>query len=226
MHPLENTPVREAFPWLGAATCYKKAQVDDNYEQANQNEKAKTVKINGKDIVKKQAKKKKNPIDSAVVQENPLAKLGFGIVAYMNMLWLLIWTFALYSIFLFPTMLFFYNGSAYDSVPAAVKSNYLDTYLGNLGYSSVQCASIPSDVHRLSLSCPYGTIGQYIDYGVNPLAANKNLCVNDETNSMCKPDADFVLPNLEGAIGEPNHLFSFENKSLYKDQHGKEICDT
>jgi hypothetical protein len=32
LHPLEKTPLREAFPWLGVATCYKKAQVDDNYE--------------------------------------------------------------------------------------------------------------------------------------------------------------------------------------------------
>lgn len=39
-----------------------------------------------------------------------------------------------------PTFMFFGEGSAYDNVPAAVKSDYLDTYLGNLGYSSVQCA--------------------------------------------------------------------------------------
>lgn len=142
--------------------------------------------------MKKQKKKKKNPIDGAVVQANPIAQLGFGIVAYMNMLWLLIWTFALYTIFLLPTMIFFSEGSAYDAVPSAVKSDYLDTYLGNLGYSSVQCASIPSDVHRLSLSCPYGTIGEFIDYGVNPLPKNKNVCTNDETNRICRPDADFV----------------------------------
>ena len=24
LHPLEKTPVREAFPWFGAVTCYKK----------------------------------------------------------------------------------------------------------------------------------------------------------------------------------------------------------
>ena len=24
LHPLEKIPVREAFPWFGAATCYKK----------------------------------------------------------------------------------------------------------------------------------------------------------------------------------------------------------
>lgn len=192
LHPLENTPVREAFPWLGVVTCYKKGQVDDNYVEANQNDAKKTVKINGKEIVKKQPKKKKNPIDSAVVQADPIAKLGFGIVAYVNMLWMLIWTFAIYTLLLMPTMIFFSDGSAYDSVPDQVKSSYLDTYLGNLGYSSVQCASIPTAVNRLSLSCPYGTIGKFLDYGINPLVENKNTCVTDATNEMCTPTADFV----------------------------------
>jgi len=56
------------------------------------------------------------------------------------MLWTLIWTFTIYTVMLLPTFFFFMEGSAYDSVPLAVKSTYLDTYLGNLGYSSVQCA--------------------------------------------------------------------------------------
>ena len=54
------------------------------------------------------------------------------------MLWCLIWTFTLYTIFLVPTFMFFGKGGAYADV--AVKSDYLDTYMGNLGYSSVQCA--------------------------------------------------------------------------------------
>lgn len=59
---------------------------------------------------------------------------------------MLIWTFTVYTLLLLPTMLFFADGTAYDNVPDAVKSTYLDSYLGNLGYSSVQCASIPSMV--------------------------------------------------------------------------------
>ena len=200
MHPLEKTPVREAFEWLGVVTCYKKAQVDDSFVKST-SEAKKTVTINGKEIMKKSSKKKKNPIDGGVVEANPIAQLGFGIVAYVNILWTLIWTFTLYTIFLLPTMIFFGEGSAYDNVPAALKSSYLDGYLGNLGYSSVQCASIPTAVHRLSLDCPYGTIGEFLDYGVNPLQANKNTCVTDASNKMCKPDADFVLANLNGSAG-------------------------
>jgi hypothetical protein len=31
LHPLAGTDIREAFPWLGLATCYKKSQDSDNY---------------------------------------------------------------------------------------------------------------------------------------------------------------------------------------------------
>mmetsp|Transcript_3107 Transcript_3107/g.3640 ORF Transcript_3107/g.3640 Transcript_3107/m.3640 type:complete len:211 (+) Transcript_3107:14-646(+) len=174
LHPLETTPICEAFPWLGAAVCYRQkgqAAVDGEYiadNEAGTTEKSKKVMINGKEIVKKTPKKKKNPLGDAVQQENPVAKLGFGIVAYLDMLWCLVWTFTLYTIFLLPTFMFFLDGSAYESV--LVKSSYLDTYLGNLGYSSVQCAQIPANVGRLSLSCPYGVIGEIYDYGVNTKA--------------------------------------------------------
>jgi len=215
--------VREAFEWLGAVTCYKKAQVDDNYAPVSE-EKNKKVVINGKEIVKKAPRKKKNPISGDAIKTSPINQLGFGIVAYVNILWTLIWTFALYTIFLLPVMMFFSEGTAYSDV--LVKSSYLDGYLGNMGYSSVQCASIPTNVDRLSLACPYGTIGEFLDYGINPLIDNKNTCVNNDSNSMCKPDADFVMESLLSSVGDPDHLFTFENKSLFKDNTGKAACDT
>ena len=113
MHPLANTDIREAFPWIGAVTCYKKSSDSDNYVQPDAGLKNKTVKINGKEIVKKQVKKKKNPIDGGVVDANPIAQLGFGIVAYVNMLWMLIWTFTIYTLILLPTMFSYSAGSAY-----------------------------------------------------------------------------------------------------------------
>ena len=112
-------------------------------------------------------------------------------------------------------------------MPDAVKSSYLDSYLGNLGYSSVQCASIPSQVGQLNLDCPYGTIGKFLDYGINPLSANKNTCVNDSTNDMCYPDSDFIKTSFESAIGDPEHLFTFNGvASLFKDGAGDALCNT
>jgi hypothetical protein len=148
LHPLEKTPFREAFPWFGAITCYKKPDgsiVSPSPTNADNekgpllegNNKNDVIMIGGKPIKKKAPKKRKNPLDGASV-EDPIAKLGFGIVAYVDILWCLIWTFTLYTIFLVPTFMFFSQGGAYKNV--AVKSDYLDSYMGNLGYSSVQCA--------------------------------------------------------------------------------------
>ena len=142
---MEKTDIREAFPWLGALTCYSKPSASgvasptnaDNEKGLLGDNKKNVVMINGKEIKKKAPKKKKNNIGAAA-EQNPIASLGFGIVAYVDMLWCLIWTFTLYTIFLIPTFMFYGKGSAYENV--AVKSDYLDTYMGNLGYSSVQCA--------------------------------------------------------------------------------------
>ncbi len=191
-------------------TCYtpKDQAAGDGKFVADDNEaaadgKSNTIVINGKEVVKKTPKKKKNALGDAAAKENPIAKLGFGIVAYIDMLWCLIWTFTLYTVILLPTFIFFGEGGAYNSVPAAVKSPYLDTYLGNLGYSSVQCASIPAKVEKLSLSCPYGNVGKILDYGVNSNLNDKYVCVNTEgINLACKPDASWVADGLNNAIGE------------------------
>ena len=175
LHPLDDIPIRESFQWLGAVTCHKKkseAATDDDflletYDGRQTLTKPKTVIINGKEYVKKSKKKKKNPLNEKAFVARPVAQLGFGIVAYLDMLFCLIWSFVIYSAFLFPTFVFFSHGAAYDSVPEVLRSNFLDSYIGNLGYSSVQCASIPQPVGQLVISCPYGTIGEIYDYGVN-----------------------------------------------------------
>ena len=149
----------------------------------------KTVTINGKEVVKKSKKQRKNPIGEDK-QTEPIATLGFGIVAYLDMLWCLIWTFTLYTIFLLPTMMFFSSGTAYAGVKNP--STYLNTYIGNLGYASVQCMQIPENVGSLVLSCPYGTIGEIHDYGINPTADTRLMCANSEANQNCKPTSAWV----------------------------------
>ena len=123
-------------------------------------------------------------------------------------------------------MMYFGEGSAYSSVPAAVKSDYLDTYLGNMGYSTVQCAQIPYDIQRLSLSCPYGKIGEFLDFGVTPFAANKDLCINiADVNSMCSPTAD-ILSALNKSVGEESFLWDYAGTPLWNDSAAHDDCKT
>ncbi len=97
-------------------------------------------------------------------------KLGYGIVAYKDMLWVLTLAFAVFTIISLPCVLTYYSGDGYDQSYDQLQG-YEVYSLGNLGYSSVQCAQIPVGIGILSLQCPYGTIGSIISYGVNNVAA-------------------------------------------------------
>ena len=68
-----------------------------------------TMMVNGKEVKKKNKKKKKNNIqDETKFEAEPLARLGFGIVAYTDILWTLIVIFFAFSLMLGPTMRFFH----------------------------------------------------------------------------------------------------------------------
>ena len=137
-----------------------------------------------------------------MLKANPLASLGFGIVAYINILWTLIVVFGLFSCMLWPTMSIYHSGTGYKDVNPAVIQYELGT-LGNMGYSSVQCSAIPIEVGKLSLSCPYGSIGKVIDYGVNiseDLDAISN-CASNSAINQCKPNSVNFNNFLAAIIG-------------------------
>jgi hypothetical protein len=45
------------------------------------------------------------------------------------------------------------GGNGYGTADPGYKIGFT---LGNMGYSSVQCATIPNSINALSLSCTYG----------------------------------------------------------------------
>lgn len=98
----------------------------------------KTYTINGKEYKKRSKKAKKKQLSDKASKEEPLAQLGFGIVAYTGMLYYMIWSFGLFSLILAPAFLFYGNGTAYAGLKTAVIGYGAET-LGNVGYSSTQC---------------------------------------------------------------------------------------
>ena len=74
-----------------------------------------TMMVGGKEITKRKKKKKKNNISQAAFEEEPLAQLGYGIVAYIDILWTLICVFLLFSLMLIPTMNHYNGGTGYKS---------------------------------------------------------------------------------------------------------------
>ena len=147
-------------------------------------------------------------------EEAPLAPLGFGIVAYDHILWTLIVMFALFSLMLLPSIRFFQAGTGYASVNPKVQQ-YEKSSLGNLGYSSVQCANIPVSVGRLNMQCPFGTIGQVLDYGVNKNIDYVSNCASIDAVEECAPTNPNIPVFLDGAIGSSTFLVTFDAADLY-----------
>ena len=82
--------------------------------------------------------------------------LGYGIVAYINILHTMIWVFLGFSLILLPVMMAFKTGTEYES---DLHVGYAKTMISNLGYSQVECRNIPVSLGNIAITCPYGTVG-------------------------------------------------------------------
>ena len=135
-----------AFPWLGIFTkCgipnypkYRHEHEDENHSLNHETgepllSKKNTMSVGGKEIAKKSKKKKKNNMGNKdMIEARPLASLGFGIVAYIDILWTLICVFGVFTLMLWPTMSVFHAGTGYKDVNPAMIQYELGT-LGNMG---------------------------------------------------------------------------------------------
>ena len=72
---------------------------------------------------------------------DPLYKLGYGIVAFRDMLWSLFWLFVLFSILSYFQIQIYETGTAYDL--SLTTPFYESRSIGNLGYSTVNCQIMP-----------------------------------------------------------------------------------
>lgn len=63
-----------------------------------------TVNINGREVYKRKASVIKQHKNEKAVQENPISQLGYGIVAYLDILYSMVWAFIVFSLMLIPTM--------------------------------------------------------------------------------------------------------------------------
>ena len=144
-------------------------------------------------------------------------------MAYTDALWGLILFFALFSILLAPTLSFYHHGSGYRTVnPKVVAYEY--GMLGNLGYSSVQCASIPLDVGQINMMCPFGTIGEIYDSGINQKDKDATNCAENDSIKACHPNSNAFTAAMTASIGKENYLYEFPTQDLWKTQATKDKC--
>lgn len=126
----------------------------------------------------------------------------------MDILWVLIVVFAMFSAILFPVMSSFSAGTGYHNLNENL-SAYETGTLGNLGYSSVQCATIPLNVGKINLVCPFGSIGEIYDRGINLSDNTASNCANNNDIKQCQPDSTSYSTAMAAAIGQESYLYNF-----------------
>lgn len=115
------------------------ASSNSNVSANNELGRGKTFTVNGKEYKKKSRKQKKKQLSKEAAAAEPLAQLGFGIVAYTGMLYYMIWAFALYTLMLVPVFMFYEQGTAYADIKDQSKLGYAGRTLGAMGFSSYIC---------------------------------------------------------------------------------------
>lgn len=157
IHPIEKYPIYVVFPYLKWVTskCCHGLPFLKPYDPNGENEHGaavdseqgtllasgsgvngpKTYMVNGKEYKKRSKKQKKKQHNEKAIQEEPLAQLGFGIVAYTGMLYYMIFAFALFTLLMVPAFIFYAKGVAYKNVGNQESLAYAPRMIGALGYS-------------------------------------------------------------------------------------------
>ena len=168
VHELDSEGITKAYPLLAYIDCRKKK------EEPQQKPDMMTTVLEGygkvlgdkTEKLKQLYKKPKLNLDIKNAESDPIMKLGYGIVAYRNTLWVMIWAFIVFTILAIPSLIVYDQGTGYSNVNPKLLGHEKQS-LGNLGYASTQCNQVSVGVGVLTLTCPYGVIGSITDYGVN-----------------------------------------------------------
>ena len=158
----------------------------------------------------------KQDIDS----QDPYMSLGFGLIAYRHSLYSLSMVFIVLSLLMYPVLQAYESGTGINVKSVSTKFGL--SSLGNLGYSTVQCASIPFGMEKVVIQCPYGEISEIVKdgIGINEVGStHSDAClVNDKKfgNADCsqhikKDEVDAVFEKY--CIGKANCYLTFDEKS-------------
>jgi hypothetical protein len=143
-HELVDTPLYKVFPVL-KPFARAMGKVKDETETSEH-------LLHDQEANKKK-KKAAPPTDEK--EPDPLNYLGFGMVAYRDLMFTMFMLFALMSVIMLPAMMFYKGrGGLPDAKGFAARYS-----LGNFGYSSSQCRSVPFTLGAIRVECPFGFVG-------------------------------------------------------------------
>jgi hypothetical protein len=119
--------------------------------------------------------------------EDPIGRLGYGIVSYFSLIRIFMGVFALLACIYWSSMMDFSSWSTFG----AAGGNLAYT-VGNMGGSLPRCMSFKMMTEKVSIGCDTGLIGNVTSFGVyakGSTADTMNMCNIDagfDTGNMCK----------------------------------------
>ena len=191
-HPLDELEVTAPLPFMKACKwclcCKSRTNRGTNPEYLES-----LLKKGEGDNVAGGKKGMKSALDAAKKaekqQKDPYLILGYGMIAYFDMLRVLIYVFGLITLLSLPS-LFIYN--SYDAMRNANNKIFSAYSLGNMGFSAGRCFTGPLGADRIMPSCASGTLSDIVSAGFIPGdSPDVNYCrvVNDTDAALC---AEFI----------------------------------
>jgi hypothetical protein len=71
-----------------------------------------------------------------------------------------------------------------------------------LGYAKTNCITVALLLKEVEFSCPYGVVGEILDFGVNVLGeVEVNTCITTAQNRKCTPTSTDFIAQVNNAVG-------------------------
>jgi hypothetical protein len=161
-HELVDTPLYKVFPVLKPVYKVMGKLPDANKEAQEQ-------LLGGDNEGQHHSNKKKKhngPAPEEGEEADPLNYLGFGMIAYRDLMFTMFCLFTIMSIIMIPAMSFY---NAQGAIDESIKRGWAAPLsLGAFGYSSSMCATAPMGLGAIPISCNYGSLGRVVSVGVIP----------------------------------------------------------
>ncbi len=142
-HKLSNTPLHKVFSIFG---IFKRKEILKEH------------------LIDDSAAKEEGKMEE---ESDALNFLGFGLIAYRDLMFTMFKLFALLSFIMLPAMYYYSAQLSGDNlVEASFKTKWS---LGSFGYSSSQCKFFPAKLQDISfVTCPYGFVSKINYAGIIP----------------------------------------------------------
>ena len=154
--------------------------------------------------------KKKFQVPEGEDKTDRLNELGFGIVAYKDLMFNMFALFAVMSMIIVPAMYYYGEQDA-----MTITSNYLGYSLGNFGYSDTVCQTTPFSLKQTVMKCNYGYVANVESAGViSDSMPEKNICntnviLEDQCTKLLRTDLVTLLNGTADAPQSRNRTYTF-----------------